>query len=433
MDSYYSCLLDIRDCLKRMDEQLVAARTSHEVLSSLSTTESAACALERSRNFLYDVCKSDNNSEVVKATEKSHELLNRLEDALKECNRFIADDSKGLISTLEKMRQSIFISCEDLDMIIADWGLLSRKHGIDVYSLPSLQHSLRQELDGNVEAKLELPKARAAEEEALEEYVDACKHLTQERLVVASKLSAVVTERIKDLGMEGSTFHIDLQGGIYQCTNPAGYSENSILGLDSVSFMIIHRQVSGMRSNEKDNSPNLVQDDERGGRLDVVGSSGEKARILLAIETESPGSIGACYKRPTSQSLSSPISPIAVIYDEIDAHVGGRAAVAMAKLLSDQTRCPPNTNAPKGQIISITHSAAVAAISDRHLVIQKLPMSNKFDGRVKVIATHASESERREELARMAAGDLAGDEEGLRFAEALLREGSVHKERESFM
>lgn len=423
--SFYSCLLDIRDCLKQMDDQLIAAHASHEVLSSLSTKESAAYAIEKSRNFLYEVCKSDNNSEVVTATEKSHELLNNLEDALKACDRFIADDSKGLISTLEKIRQSVSFSCEDLDMIITDWGSLSRKHGIDAFSLPALQSSLKQEMDGNVEAKLELPKARIAEEESLEEYIDACKHLTRERFSLASRLSTAVTERIKGLGMEGSTFQVDFRGGVHACNETAGYSENAVLGLDSASFLILHRQ-----SNERiNNLPISVNGDERGGRLDVVGSSGEKARILLAIETELPGSIGACYNRQTSHSLSSIVSPIAVIYDEIDAHVGGRAAVAMAKLLLDQTRCSSTRNAQKGQIISITHSAAVAAVSDRHLVIQKLPMNKALDGRVKVIATNASGSERREELARMAAGDLAGDEEGLRFAEALLREGSIHKER----
>lgn len=432
-DSYYSCLLDLRDGVKRLDDQLTAAHTSCDVLSSLSMSGSAAYALERSRNYLYDVANGDGSNEIAKATEKSHELLNHLEDALNACNKFMADDPKGLVSLLEKLRQSIFLSVEDIDAIIADWGGLCRKHGINTFSLPSLQRSVRQELDGNVEAKVELPKARKAEDDTLREFKEACENLSHERHILASKLSTSVTERIKSLGMEGSTFQVGLETNVYECTDSAAFSDNSILGIDAVAFYILHRQVVNGAMNEAGRGDLPVtgrgKNDERGGKLDVVGSSGEKARILLAIETDLPGSIGACCSKPTADLiLSTQIAPVAVVYDEIDAHVGGRAAVALAKLLSDQTRQSPGNDSAKTQIISITHNPAVAAVADRHLVIHKLPMGNSLNGRVEVIAKSVIGAGRREELARMAAGDLAGDE-GLRFAEALLREGTLHKER----
>ena len=432
-DSNYSCLLDLRNGVRRLDDQLTAAQASCDILSSLSMRGSAAYALERSRNYLYDVANGDGSNEIAKATEKSHELLNHLEDALNACNKFMADDPKGLVSTLEKLRQSIFLSVEDIDAIIADWGGLCRKHGINTFSLPSLQRSLQQELDGNVEAKLELPKARKAEDDALREFKEACENLSHERHILASKLSTSVTERIKSLGMEGSTFQVGLETNVYECTDSAGFSDNSILGLDAVAFYILHRQVVNGATNEAGKGDLPVtgrsNNDERGGKLDVVGSSGEKARILLAIETDLPGSIGACCSKPTADLIpSTQIAPVAVVYDEIDAHVGGRAAVALAKLLSDQTRKSPDNHSAKAQIISITHNPAVAAVADRHLVIHKLPMGNSLNGRVEVIAKSVIGACRLEELARMAAGDLAGDE-GLRFAEALLREGTLHRER----
>ena len=128
------------------------------------------------------------------------------------------------------------------------------------------------------------------------------------------------------------------------------------------------------------------------------------------------------------------IAPVAVVYDEIDAHVGGRAVVSLAKLLSDQTRSSSaivsdSGSTQRGQIISITHSASVAAVADHHVVIQKLPMNTDLDGRVEVLAKHVVGSARREELARMASGDMAPDDEGLRFADALLKQGTLHKER----
>ena len=433
--SYYSILLDIRDGVKQLDDQLVAALASCDTLSSLSTSKSAAYALERSRNYLYDVSSDGDNNDIAKATEKSHDLLNQLEDALNACTKFMVDDPNGLVSTLEKMRQSIHFSVDDIDVIIADWGALSRKHGINSFSLPSLQRSLRQELDGNVEAKLELPKAKAMEKEALAEFKEACVELSGERLAIASRLTQSVTERIKSLGMEGSTFQVKLNAAVHDCTDSAAYVESSILGVDTIDFMLLHRQINKDTNGDASGSQDVRNgnNDERGGNLEVVGSSGEKARILLAIETDLPGSIGAsCSKISSDAALHDTIAPVAVVYDEIDAHVGGRAAVALAKLLADQTRSSIDTVeglASRGQIICITHSPSVAAVADRHVVIQKLPMSNDLDGRVEVLVESVIGSARREELARMASGDLAPDDEGLRFADALLRQGSLHRER----
>ncbi len=95
--------------------------------------------------------------------------------------------------------------------------------------------------------------------------------------------------------------------------------------------------------------------------------------------------------------------------------------------MAEQTRSPNGTD----QIISITHSPSVAAVADRHIVIQKLLTRNNLEGRVEVIAQNVEGSLRREELSRMASGDLASDEEGLRFAEALLRQGQSSLQKEN--
>ncbi len=95
----------------------------------------------------------------------------------------------------------------------------------------------------------------------------------------------------------------------------------------------------------------MSTNDERGGNLEVVGSSGGKARILLKIETELSGSIAIC------SPMSSSVVPVAVIYDEIDAHDGGRAAVALAKLLSEQTRNVHGTECMTQLKLSASHTA----------------------------------------------------------------------------
>eukprot|EP00554_Chaetoceros_debilis_P008028 CAMPEP_0194078958 /NCGR_PEP_ID=MMETSP0149-20130528/5241_1 /TAXON_ID=122233 /ORGANISM="Chaetoceros debilis, Strain MM31A-1" /LENGTH=957 /DNA_ID=CAMNT_0038760315 /DNA_START=99 /DNA_END=2972 /DNA_ORIENTATION=+ len=440
--SYYTTLLDLRDGVSKLDAQLASAHAACDILSSLSLTQSAAYAIEQSRNHLFDVSigaggGGDDSGKVSAATEESHNLLNQLEDALNTCTRFMEDDSNGLISTLEKLRQSIHLSVDDIDVIVGDWGALSRKHGINSFSMPSLQRSLRQELDGNIQAKQELPDAKLREQETHVEFQKSCKVLSEARAAIAGSLSLAVTERIKSLGMDGSTFQVILNTAVSDCADASAYADGSILGVDAIDFLLLHRQIEqkdGSNININggsygDDSPippppqfseKRRTNDDRGGYLEVVGSSGEKARILLAIETELPGSIASC-------GQMSSVAPVAVVYDEIDAHVGGRAAVALAKLLAEQTRSPNGTD----QIISITHSPSVAAVADRHIVIQKLLMGNNLEGRVEVIAKNVEGSLRREELSRMASGDLASDEEGLRFAEALLRQGQSRFQKEN--
>ena len=103
---------------------------------------------------------------------------------------------------------------------------------------------------------------------------------------------------------------------------------------------------------------------QQGGFL---GSSGKKSRVLLAGLL--PSSIGA------SQHNSDGMPPLAIIYDKIDAHVGGRAAVTVARLLAEQTRKQSKSGS---QIIAITHNSSVAVIADQHIVIERI--SNRDEG-----------------------------------------------------
>ncbi len=419
---FYSNLLDLRDGVRNLDSKLTSARSSCDALSSLSSSQSVAFALEESRKHLFDATAGhEDNQDLIDAAETSHELLNKLEDALSSCVNFMSDHPLGLLSTLEKMRQSIHISVEDFDFLIADWGSLARKHGVSPFSLPSLHHSLRQELDGNVEARLMLPKAKEEEKIALDNFEKACKALSQARLKVCSTLTSSVTSRLNDLGMEGSTFTSQLNDKIYQCTDSAAYSDGNTLGTDGVTFLLTHNDGNPQ---EKNNS----------GHLDVIGSSGEKARLLLAIETDLPGSIGASCNSLNSNGVEtteySDPGPVAVVYDEIDAHVGGRAAVSVAKLLSDQAQCK-NNNHPKSakrtQVITITHSPSLAAIADRHIVVKKDLGPHGNQNEKSVIVDVVKGLSRLEEISRMTSGDLAL-KESMNFAEALLRDGSRYKQ-----
>ena len=428
--SLYSNLLDFRDCIKGLDSQLASAHLSCEALSSMTSSESVIYALEKARNYLIDTSSGFREDDPVsRAVEESNELLNELENALKKCSRFMEDDPKGLIASLETLRREINVSVEDIDDLIVDWGSLSRKHGISSFALPSCHKSLQQELGGNVKTRMELPKAREDERIAFESFSVAYQVLMSSRMHVCNNLTLSISERLPSLGMDGSSFQAEL----VNCTDLTT-SSNTQFGMERVDFLLYHGKCK--TSEDTSNVKDIIVSDniERGGLIESVASSGEKARILLAIETDLPGAVGASCKPGAFVSRlygnvdhSMDVSPVTVIYDEIDAHVGGRAVVALSKLLSEQTR---TSSTSRGiQIITITHSPSLAAMADRHIVIRKSNADFKRGSQIEVIVASTNGSTgsfRHKELARMASGDLASCEAEA-FAKALLRDGALHK------
>lgn len=406
-DSIFAYLLQFREDIKAVESQLIAANAAYEGLASLTAPDSALVSLERVRKLLYSI-STDGSGPMFEKVERTHELLNVVEESLNDCARSIDGGANSIISTLENAVCN-GVSMEEVDGLVADWNALARKHGISPYALPNCHTSLRQEIDGNVEALKLLPEAEEGERVALEEYTQACKELSSAREVIASNLSTSVTELLPSLGLE-CTFEVQLTQRPGGFVDP--YCGSETLGVDVVDLLLFHNKVNGGANESK-----------RGGNIEQVGSSGEKSRVLLAIETCLPGSIGATCNNYSSEHTQNGNIPISIVYDEIDAHVGGRAAVTIAKLLADQSS--GNASQAGNQIIAITHSASVAAIADRHIVIERGSTSESSLPAVR--ASVVNGSGRRKEIARMASGDLAVGEAET-FADALIRDALLHRD-----
>jgi DNA repair ATPase RecN len=146
-------------------------------------------------------------------------------------------------------------------------------------------------------------------------------------------------------------------------------------------------------------------------------SSGEAARLALALEACSHDISGECNMDDATSSISSytttDISEPLVVYDEIDAHVGGEAAAAVARLLKKIGKYR--------QVLAITHSPVVAAAADRHFVVTKHNNEEESNNSNLVMSTVSEvyEKDREREIARMATGRLATDA-GLQLAQKLL-------------
>jgi DNA repair protein RecN (Recombination protein N) len=237
---------------------------------------------------------------------------------------------------------------------------LARKHKVMVDDLPALVARLETEL-----AALDTSEARAEElakaaQAARQAYEGLATGLSKARRQAAKRLDQEVAAELGPLKLEKASFitHIDT-------VEPA---EGGPSGIDRVAFWV--------RTN-----PGTEP-----GPLMKVASGGELARFILALKVV----LAARGSAPT------------LVFDEADAGVGGATAAAVGERLSRL--------ASRVQVLAVTHAPQVAAVASGHLLIAKEAVRGP-DGEAMATRVARLEGEhRREEIARMLAGQTITDE-----------------------
>jgi DNA repair protein RecN (Recombination protein N) len=223
--------------------------------------------------------------------------------------------------------------------------------------------SLRlQELEDLVEDLARLEEVRTAEAAHALELAEA---LSERRFAAAPRLEEAVATQLADLGMPLAAVRVALTSS----TGWEGMREN---GLDAVEFLLAANPGQPARS------------------LARTASGGELSRVLLAIKCALAGAGG-------HETL---------VFDEVDAGIGGRTAVAVANKLRQL--------AGHSQLIVITHLAQVAALARRHYLIDKVSDAEGTVTRLSVVEGDAVVAE----LCRMLGG-RPGDAEAMAHARDL--------------
>ncbi len=227
----------------------------------------------------------------------------------------------------------------------------------------------RENIDTEISSKIEELKRL---ESGLAQAATA---LTKSRRLVADQAAMLITKKIHELAMPNATFTIDLTSrhaddGLPIDGELFAYGPS---GIDEVEMMLSAH---------------------RGGvavPLARSASGGELSRVMLAIEV-----------------VLAAKAPLATfIFDEIDAGVGGKAAVEVGRQLSELAR--------RAQVIVVTHLAQVAAFADNHFTVTK-----SEDGSVTASGVQQLVKDQRIiELARMLAGQESSAS-AQRHAEELL-------------
>ena len=224
------------------------------------------------------------------------------------------------------------------------------------------------DLQGGDERTAEIETELLAAKKSL---LDSAKKLSTARNKAAATLSNEVTNEIKALAMPHTQFFAEVVTPDY--AGALKESDFTVLGCDEIS-MQIQGQADG---------PKIA--------LGKGASGGEMSRIMLALEVVI--------------AKSHPVGTY--IFDEVDAGVGGKAAIEVGKRLHALSQ--------SAQVIVVTHLPQVAAWADTHFLVSK-----SSDGTIVASGvTLLSDTARIEEIARMLAG-LEGSSSAREHAAELL-------------
>ena len=240
----------------------------------------------------------------------------------------------------------------DIDARMGLWLTLSRRYKRTPQELPALYLGWQQELV-KLDAAVDLAALEAAEQKAKNAFMAEARKRSQARQKAAPKLAASITQAMQSLGMQGGQFQVQLQA----LDEPASH------GLEEVQFLVAGHAGSTPRPVGK------------------VASGGELSRIALAIAVTT-SQLG------TAQTL---------IFDEVDAGVGGAVAETVGRLMKQLGK--------DRQVLAVTHLPQVAACADHHWVVSKHADKQGVASQV----TPATGEQRVAEIARMLGGERLSD------------------------
>jgi DNA repair protein RecN (Recombination protein N) len=257
---------------------------------------------------------------------------------------------------------------------------LKRKYGGNAAEIIAFGEEARAKLQTLEQRDAELARINAGLEKIEAELWSAGHALSAKRGKVIPQLSKAVSKQLSDLGFKQSRFEIALT----TLEQPEFKNHASCLTPRALSRGITHH---GFDSAEFQFAPNPG---EPAKPLRAIASSGELARVMLAIKTVLAGEDQV---------------PV-LVFDEVDANVGGETANAVGEKMRQISR--------NRQVLCITHLPQVAAPASAHYVATKQVKAGRTISEITLLDSE----ERVTELARMLGGQT---EAARKHAEALLK------------
>ena len=339
----------VEDEIKRLSSVEDLRIASSGALSALDAEDSGALNLLHSARRFLDAAKGK-DSRLEEIAERVAESLFILDDASSD----LASYATGLEADPDRL-DFLQNRKAEISLFIKRWGgagSLDEELLILAAKAKSGKEAIADLKGGdNRIAELESELAKVKKSLLL-----SAQSLTKARSAAAVSLSTSVTHEIQALSMPHTKFFVEVSSPDY--ASALKESDFTNLGCDEIT-MQIQGQIDG---------PKIA--------LGKGASGGEMSRIMLGLEVVI--------------AQSHPVGTY--IFDEVDAGVGGKAAIEVGKRL--------HALAQNAQVIVVTHLPQVAAWADTHFVVRKSSDGSVVQSGVSKLA----QSERVEEIARMLAG-----------------------------
>lgn len=233
---------------------------------------------------------------------------------------------------------------------------LARKHGCATDELPGVLAELRRRLRALDDGGSDLVALAKAEQAARQAYLEAARALSKARKAAAMTLDAAVAHELPPLKLDKATFVTRVED--------LPEEQWSAEGLDRVAFEVA-------------TNPGAAP-----GPIGKIASGGELARFMLALKV-----------------VLARVSPVpTLVFDEVDAGIGGATAAAVGERLGRL--------AADLQVLVVTHSPQVAAKGHGHWRVSKKASGDSVTTTIEQLTGE----ERREEVARMLAGETITNE-----------------------
>ena len=376
LDSYrasYKELMETEDKLKQTKELMERSSEEADYMKyCLSELENADLKVGEEEELKEKLSLQASSEYIAENLSSAQDELKSAQSSLSEALSYIRKAEKkdpSLLQYSERL-ESQSIETEDIFESIRDYlsSMSFSETKIEMMNQRiSLIQRMKRRFGGSVEAaieqrenfreKLELISDSSDVISSLEkkmdklskEVEDKAQKLTSLRKKGATAFSKHIEEKLHRLGMEASVFTI----AVTPLSSPGPY------GKDKIEYLI---------SANKGEKTSLIQETSSGGEL---------SRLMLAMKTSMEG----------SGSVDT------MLFDEVDAGIGGRVATCVAKELRQLSQSK--------QVITITHLSQIASKADRHYKVYKYEENGRTISHIKLL----DGEERVRELARILSGD----------------------------
>jgi DNA repair protein RecN (Recombination protein N) len=338
-----------RRVLQNVQKLQESAGTAYDAV--YESPQSAVALAHIASKRVEELCRIDATLDGLREHLKSAEL------SLQEAAYALRDYLSGLEANPARL--------EEVETRLEAIARLKRKYGHSIAEILAFLEEVRGQIAGVESAGERMEALRQERKRLAMEFEKLAGALTEARTLAARRLEKRVEAELAQLAMERTVFRV--------VTSQAAWSP---AGADRVEFLV---------------SPNLGEEPRA---LEKVASGGEISRIALALKTCLPG--------PKTSVVRT------LVFDEVDAGVGGSAAEGVGRRLKKL--------AAANQVLCVTHLPQIASFADHHYRVEK----RASGGRTVAVVEELDASARTREVGRMLSGQTLTPE-ALKNAEQLIK------------